>query len=184
MRTSDTDIFILPGYTDSGEDHWQTRWERQLSTARRVVQDDWHFPKREEWVKRIVQQVSQARRPAVLVAHSLGVLAAIQAAGKLPEGLVKGAFLVTPPDLHADNAPEAIDRDFAHSLERPLPFPSVLVASRSDPYCSFDRAQTLAGHWGSELADAGHVGHINIDSGHGPWPEGIMRFAGFLKKLS
>jgi uncharacterized protein len=35
----------------------------------------------------------------------------------------------------------------------------------------------------AELADAGLSGHINSESGHGPWPEGLMRFATFLKPL-
>jgi hypothetical protein len=30
------------------------------------------------------------------------------------------------------------------------------------------------------LIDAGESGHINAESGHGPWPEGIMVFAHFL----
>ncbi|MEY2800676.1 MAG: hypothetical protein RL513_260, partial [Pseudomonadota bacterium] len=55
---------------------------------------------------------------------------------------------------------------------QPLPFPSVLVASRNDPYCRFDRAQTLAQAWGSRLVDAGETGHLNADSGLGDWPEG------------
>ena len=33
------------------------------------------------------------------------------------------------------------------------------------------------------LADAGLSGHINAASGHGPWPEGLMRLAGFMKTL-
>ncbi|MFW8585524.1 alpha/beta hydrolase [Rhizobium beringeri] len=32
--------------------------------------------------------------------------------------------------------------------------------------------------------DAGESGHINADSGHGPWPEGTMVFAQFLGRLS
>ncbi|MFB2608362.1 alpha/beta hydrolase, partial [Rhizobium phaseoli] len=38
--------------------------------------------------------------------------------------------------------------------------------------------------WGSFLVDAGEAGHINADSGHGPWPEGTMVFAQFLSRLS
>ena len=38
--------------------------------------------------------------------------------------------------------------------------------------------------WGSFLVDAGESGHINADSGHGPWPEGTMVFAQFLGRLS
>ena len=33
------------------------------------------------------------------------------------------------------------------------------------------------------LIDAGEAGHINADSGFGPWPEGSMAFAKFLTGL-
>jgi hypothetical protein len=38
-------------------------------------------------------------------------------------------------------------------------------------------------HIGAEMVDAGFSGHINIESGHSPWPEGVLHFAGFLKTL-
>jgi predicted alpha/beta hydrolase family esterase len=41
----------------------------------------------------------------------------------------------------------------------------------------------LAAQLGAKLIDAGFSGHINSESGHGPWPEGVMRFAAFLKTL-
>ena len=50
----------------------------------------------------------------------------------------------------------------------PLPFPSVLVASRDDPYSNFGEAEDMAFAWGSAIADAGFSGHINVESGHGP----------------
>ncbi|RVA16434.1 alpha/beta hydrolase, partial [Mesorhizobium sp. M7A.F.Ca.CA.004.11.2.1] len=31
--------------------------------------------------------------------------------------------------------------------------------------------------------DAGETGHLNPDSGFGPWPEGSMTFAKFLTDL-
>ncbi len=58
-----------------------------------------------------------------------------------------------------------------------------MIASASDSYCTIDEAQELAGAWGSEFSDAGDAGHINTQSGHGPWPEGLMRFAGFMRTL-
>ena len=59
----------------------------------------------------------------------------------------------------------------------------MLVASRDDALCSYDDAGDLALSWGSTLVDAGTVGHLNTASGHGPWPEGAMRFGLFLKHL-
>ena len=55
MKTSDVDIVIVPGWQDSGPEHWQSRWAKSLKTARRVVQDDWDNPNREASVA--VEQV-------------------------------------------------------------------------------------------------------------------------------
>jgi predicted alpha/beta hydrolase family esterase len=57
------------------------------------------------------------------------------------------------------------------------------VASRDDPYGTYEHAGDIANAWGSLLVDAGNSGHINVKSGHGPWPEGTMVFAQFLSRL-
>lgn len=183
MRTADADILIVPGYTNSGEDHWQSRWEAKLPTARRVDLGDWHKPDKRLWVDKLATAVASCTRPVVLVAHSLGVITVIHAAPIFPRGVVRGGFLVSMPDIEEGTDIPAIDRAFAPIPREPLPFPSVLIASRNDPHCSFERAEDFGYAWGSAISDAGEAGHINTDSGHGPWPEGLMRFAGFMKTL-
>lgn len=181
MRTSDCDILIVPGLGGSGPDHWQSRWERQLSTARRVHQRDWDAPDLDEWAERVAKAAAGATRPVVIVAHSLGAHVVAQAAPALA-GRVAGAFLVAPPDL--DDAARMPDGVAGLRMPTaPLPFESVLVASRTDPLCSYDRAGAIAEAWGAPLVDAGEAGHLNTEAGYGPWPEGLMRFAGFLKRL-
>src|SRR5689334_9711954 len=113
MKTSDCDILIVPGYQDSGVDHWQSRWERQLSTARRVKQENWDSPDKEEWVRKIVEDVAAAKLPVVLVGHSLGVLAIAHAAVRLPRDKVQGAFLVGLPDVDRPDFMPEIGRAFA-----------------------------------------------------------------------
>ena len=44
-------------------------------------------------------------------------------------------------------------------------------------------ARTFADAWGATLVPAGDAGHIDAASGHGPWPEGLMRFGLFLSRL-
>lgn len=183
MKTSDCDILIVPGHENSGPDHWQSRWERQLSTARRITQVNWDAPSKDEWTGRIAQDVKRASRPVVLVGHSLGVVAIAHAAPLLAAGKVQGAFLVGLPDVERPDFIPAVDRAFAPIPRNPLPFPSVLIASRTDPHCEYEKAEDVAYAWGSAIVDAGDAGHINTASGHGPWPEGLMRFAGFLKRL-
>jgi diadenosine tetraphosphate (Ap4A) HIT family hydrolase len=63
-------------------------------------------------------------------------------------------------------------RDFAPLPRARLPFPSILVASRDDPYADFARAQELAALWGARFVDAGAQGHLNADSKLGTWREG------------
>ena len=58
---------------------------------------------------------------------------------------------------------------------------SRLISSNNDLYCSYASAQHLARTWGAELSDAGESGHINIASGQGPWPEGLLQFGKFLR---
>jgi len=53
-----------------------------------------------------------------------------------------------------------------------LPFPSVLLASQNDPFCSFARAKAMAAAWGARCIDYGMAGHINADAGLGDWPDG------------
>jgi uncharacterized protein len=182
MRTSEADILIVPGLGNSGPDHWQSRWEAKLSTARRIDQQDWERPQLADWRRRIVAEVEAAEKPVIIVAHSLGVLAVAHAAAELT-GKVHGAFLVAPPSPRVIASLDPIDPEFAAVPETPLPFPSVLVASRDDSYADYDDLAELARGWGAELSDAGAAGHINAESGHGPWPEGLLRFAEFLKKL-
>jgi len=183
MRTSDAEILIVPGLNNSGPDHWQTRWQQKLSTAQRVEQQDWKAPDHAAWTRAIVERVNAAQKPVILIAHSLGVAAAAHAAAQFETGKVKGAFLVAPP---SEEWLRAHDMDFGafetHPRD-PLPFPSLLVGSRNDPHASYAAVEDLAFAWGAAMLDAGEAGHINTESGHGPWPEGLMSLAHFLSRL-
>ncbi len=183
MRSRDTTILIVPGLGDSGANHWQTRWQAKLPRARRVEQVSWDRPTRPAWVAAIRAALAGSAQPVVTVAHSLGVIALVAALTEDAPAPVAGAFLVSPPSEATIRAIPAIDPAFAATPTAPLPCPSVLVASRNDPYARYEDLENMALDWGSRLVDAGEAGHVNADSGHGPWPEGLMTFAGFLNKL-
>lgn len=193
MKTSDVEILIVPGWSSSGEDHWQSRWQRSLRTARRVEQSNWLHPDRDTWVGTLISTIakSETDMPIVLVAHSLGVATAVHAIRELPPAAIAGAFLVAPADV--DNSakwPVTAGYTFdtsAHGFsplpKMPLSCPAALVASTNDPYCSTSRAKEMAHAWGASYIEAGPMGHINASSGHGPWPEGLMQFGWFLKRV-
>ncbi len=182
MRVSEADIIIVPGYKGSSENHWQSRWERKLSTARRVEQAEWSKPVCEDWTAKVAEAVNAATRPVVLVAHSLGVAAAVQAIALFEQPVV-GGFFVAPPDVASATIRPKHLRSFGPYPRDPLPFSSVVVASRNDGFSSFESAEDIAGAWGSLFVDAGDAGHFNAESGHGPWPEGLLTFGKFLSKL-
>lgn len=183
MRTRDADILIIPGLGGSGPDHWQSRWQAKLPTARRVEQADWDRPDLRSWSARLAEAIAETEKPIVLVAHSLGVIAAAHVFADLDPRRVAGAFLVAPPaEAEAARIPE-ISADFRPYPTAPLPCPATLVGSSDDPYCPLPSAEQMALSWGAAFLNAGAAGHINAASGHGPWPEGLMAFAGFLSKL-
>ena len=164
-------ILIVPGLGGSGPDHWQSRWQARLPGARRVEQADWDQPDSADWIARLDEAVARADRPPILVAHSLScALVACWAANHARP--IHAALLVGPADIESDahTPPEA--HVFRPLPMARLPFPTIVVASRDDPYVAFDRATAMAKAWGVELVDIGKAGHINTASGHGEWPEG------------
>lgn len=165
-----TPVLIVPGYSNSGPQHWQTHWERLLPGALRVQQRDWEHPTVEEWVAALDAAIAACAAPPVLVAHSLGGCTAVHWAARFSRPL-RGALLVAPPDLDNPTVPEDC-RGFAPVPRQPLPFRSILVASRDDPYASFECSERMARDWGCRLEDAGRAGHINSASGLGDWEWG------------
>jgi len=163
-------VLIVPGWGDSGPEHWQTLWERANPDFRRVIQGDWLYPVCAEWVETLTRAVRAVGRPVLLVAHSLGCLAIAHAvrAGALP---IHAALLVAPPDVEHPEFPP-VSEGFAPIPRGPLPFPSIVVASRNDQFADFERTRVLAAAWGSRLVDAGTSGHLNTDAGFGPWTAG------------
>ena len=156
-------VLIVPGLNDSGPGHWQSRLQRQHRTARRVMQSDWQRPDLDRWAEAIGETL--AREPSgawVAVAHSFGCLALARWLRLGGRG-VQAALLVAPADPLKFGVTHRLPGDA-------LPIRSVLVASRTDPWMSYGTAEGWARLWGSQLVDLGDAGHINIDSGHGPWP--------------
>jgi predicted alpha/beta hydrolase family esterase len=164
-------VLLLPGWLNSDEAHWQSRWE-QLHGDRRVTQDDWLWPKRGDWMARLEEVLLESDTPAVLGAHSLGCqLVAAWAAHSQHTKRVVGALLVALPDVERDDMPPQL-APWRPIVRTALPFPSTAVVSGDDPYCAPERAAEMAVQWGSELVSIGERGHINGESGLGDWAQG------------
>lgn len=172
--SSDPLILIVPGLSNSGPGHWQSLWEQELPNCHRVDLGMWDEPHRNTWVNKLNLAIHAAKRPVILVAHSLGCHAVAWWAAYERPGIghpVAGALLVAPPDVEGDKADPRLAR-FAPLVPTPLPFRSILAATSNDSYASFGQAKRMARKWGSRLVDAGPIGHINADSDIGDWPYG------------
>jgi len=88
---------------------------------------------------------------------------------------------VAPPSSAGLSRLDELDPAFVTLPGEPLSFPTVLVASRDDKY----RPLPTARHWRRCLAQNLSTLDFRVTStsGHGPWPEGLMSFDGFLKML-
>ncbi|MEY8877166.1 MAG: RBBP9/YdeN family alpha/beta hydrolase [Leptothrix sp. (in: b-proteobacteria)] len=169
-------VLVLPGWQDSGPDHWQSRW----ITARgyeRVEQADWLWPRRGDWMARLdeVLLADATERPTLLVAHSLGCqLVAAWAAHSRHTARVHGALLVAPPDTERDDMPPQL-HNWRPIVRQRLPFAAQAVISSDDPFCAPDRARVLCAAWGAEVLAMDGGGHLNAASGLGDWHAGHER---------
>ena len=173
-------VLTLPSWQGSGAGHWQSVWEAAHG-YQRVEQHDWMRPLRGDWSARLDEVIADAKLPVVLAAHSLGcILAAWWGAHSNHIGKVRGALLVAPGDVSQSDLAAQIP-GWLPIVNQPLPFPSIVVGSRDDPYCAVERAQWLAQQWGARWVDAGAAGHLNAESDLGDWPAGHALLTSLMK---
>lgn len=177
---TDATVLIVPGLRDHVPEHWQTLLAARLPRVHTVpplLEDKLSCAARVEALDEALRAIDG---PVILVAHSAGVMMVAQWAqifqARRP---IQGALLATPADVeHPFPAgyptTDALRANGWLPIPRDrLPFPSLLAASRNDPLCAFERAQAMAGDWGSTLVDLGEVGHLNPAAGFGQWPQAL-----------
>jgi uncharacterized protein len=169
--------FILPGLNNSGPQHWQTHWENDYGFTR-IQQKEWDEPVADDWIKTIEETIiTYPLNKIMLIGHSLACCTIVKWAQQYNH-IIKGALLVAPSDTEAPSYP-AGTKGFTPMPLFKLQFPSVVVASSNDEYVTNERATFFADNWGSELINAGALGHINSSSNIGDWPQGYT----ILQKL-
>jgi len=179
IQTTPT-LLMVPGLRDHVAEHWQTLLQATL-------QEDGHkaasVPPLEAdklscaaRVAALDKAISAIEGPVILVAHSAGVMITVHWARRHARK-IHGALLAAPPDFETPLPAGYPSQDVLQKNgwlpcpRRPLPFPSIVAASRNDPLASYERVADMAADWGSRLVDLGAVGHLNPASGFGPWPE-------------
>lgn len=168
---------IVPGVGGSDYNHWQSWLQRQLMSCSRVQQSDWNKPVLNQWIENFVDEVNQINTSVQIVAHSFGCLTTVAALHHHPElaKKIKKLILVAPanPSRFGENgfARDSIHNyaDFFHAMK--ITIPTAMIISENDPWLDFSDANSLAQAWKIKPINLGQVGHINIESGFGPFPE-------------
>ena len=160
---------LVPGLRDSGAAHWQSEWQRSLSRIHRLQHDAWETPDLVRWSTAVAGAIDALPSPPVVIAHSFGCLSAVHALGHCRRP-VAALLLVAPAD------PERFGID-AHLPIRALGVPATLVASSNDPWLRLTSAGQLAMRWRARFVACAGAGHINAESGYGPWPDGLTLLA-------
>jgi len=169
------DFVLVPGFKNSGPEHWQSLWQKHSPHFQRIAQSHWDNPDIDLWVDATRRLLAERNRPAVLIGHSLGALASACLAGE-GHPLVAGVMLV------------AMARPARFEAERRVPHqalgvPSVMVASQNDPLMRFSRAEYWSDLWGATLIDVGEAGHINAEAGYGLWWQGLDILSDFARTI-
>ena len=173
-------VLIVPGLRDHVDAHWQTLLAADLKARGRPVRTvppmgrtDLDCATKVAAIEREAQAIDG---PLVIVAHSGGCVMVAHWARQTTRA-VHGALMAAPPDFEEampEGYPTLEDLRAGGWLpvpREPLPFPSIVAASRNDPLArNYERIEALTESWGSSLVDLGAVGHLNPASGFGAWP--------------
>lgn len=172
-------VLFVPGLRDHVADHWQTHAARDFHgslTVEPLTTDRLSLAARVAAVDAALQAIEG---DVVIAAHSAGCLM-VAAWAQSPTRRIKGALLATPADVELPLPPgypsfDDLSANGWNPIARnPLPFPTIVAASRNDPLAEFGKVEELARAWGAELLDAGEVGHLNPAAGFGPWLDGVQ----------
>ena len=179
------DFLAIPGRGNSKSDHWMSHWCRAFPNSSRVLQAEWDRPDPDDWIARVDAAVAGAPRRVVLLAHSLAVATTVKWAAQASEARlskVAAAFLVAASNVEDPDPSFDLIRPFAPMPLKRLPFPALVVASRTDPRVTFDKAREFAAAWGADFADAGDLGHMGNEAKLGVWPAGLLLLGRLLQK--
>lgn len=177
-------ILMLPGWRNSGPQHWQTLWEKQFPGIKRVKQQNWEEPVAADWVQALQRTVDEAPGRIIFIAHSLGCITQAHWAvvHRQSTARIAGTLLVAPADPVKEDLSGYI-KGFLPLPLTPFPYSSIVVASDNDPVCDSERISYLTARWGSKLIELSGAGHINVEAGFGEWPFGLRQLRRLIRDV-
>lgn len=179
-------FLILHGWGGNKPEHWQEHLAKGLEAAGQEVRypkmPEPMAPKPDAWMTALHGALAEIPADATLtvLAHSLGAINWMRHAA-MPERVGPQAdrvLLVAPPYVipqippldappgAADFFPPPLDKAGIAALGRE----TVLVASDTDDYATFDQSSAYAAGLGIPIHKLAGAGHISPYYGYGEWP--------------
>jgi predicted alpha/beta hydrolase family esterase len=168
-------FLILHGLDGSGEGHWQPWLAERLTAAGEDVAfpdlPDPSDPEPAAWEAAIQSELASDHE-AVVICHSLACLAWLRIAAAA-DGLRAARVLLVAPPCRDDVAPVARFLDHGASAVDlgQAAQSTLLICSDQDPYCPAGAIAVYGEPLEIESRLMRGAGHINPESGYGPWPE-------------
>ena len=171
-------FLILHGYAGSGPGHWQS-WlaERLRRAGETVAYPEFPTPLAPTlpaWRSTLEAELRALPGEPTVVAHSLACILWLHHCAEpvLEGGDAARVLLVAPPSLAG--APRPIHPFFPVPVQRErvaaAAAETLLVCAPDDPYCPEDAAAVYGEPLGLEVDVLAGAGHINGETGYGPWP--------------
>jgi len=165
-------VLLLHGWGGSDYPHWQA-WlacelAKEYGTVSFPLIQHPHFPHLNRWRKEVKAHLADFR-PDTVICHSLANTLWFHLCNEGEIAPVKRLILVSPPRL--DCRIDTIKSFFPVKVPTHLfAENATLIVSTNDPYLTLEEAWKLQERLAIPMKTIEKGGHINADSGYGPWP--------------
>ena len=165
-------VLILHGWGGSDYPHWQSWLAGEIAKNYGRVSflkfSNIDFPDKDEWKDELVKELEDFS-PDIVICHSVANILWFHICNDVKPAQIEKLYLVVPPSLKCD-IPE-----LASFYPCKLPTDlyakdSLLITSTNDPYMTQEEADSIQKALDIPMKVLDSAGHINADSGFGPWP--------------
>jgi predicted alpha/beta hydrolase family esterase len=164
-------VLLLYGWHGSDAPHWQDWLYHQLLDEGYEVSfpqlSDNTLPKKEVWLRE-ASEAFNALKPDIVIAHSMGNTLWQHLCNEGLVGQIERLLMVAPPRDLSDY--EEVSEFFPVGMGALNSKDVLMVSSTNDPYMSTAEAAIYARAYNIKQKVFQNAGHINSDSGFGPWP--------------
>ena len=165
-------VLILHGWGGSEDPHWQAWLAGELAKRHYPVffpkLASMYSPKKNNWVKHVKNYLREFQ-PDTVICHSLGCTLWFWLCAEEKFPSVKRLLLVCPPRMNCEI--EKVSTFFPAPVPKNLRAKeALLVLSTNDHYLDSAEGDALTSDLDVPMIRLEGVGHINRESGFGPWP--------------